>query len=342
MVGVVVVNSQGLILAGQRLKTPDVWGCPQGNCDGDNEQLENLKHLASEVVQRSCGLHCGIHIVFLADTRVSTIDEEEKYVTEDSEGCTDMQMHWSFFRCIDGFGDASAERMCNLTGQRSGEPEFSNVQWRPLSEVISLVPEAERPAYRALQDWLDPQLRQYDALIAAVDLEGCWTRTALACIGVVDLLLARGFVLEEAEKHAFASCVQLWEKTATLGEWRVTSFQQDGKTRRQTCLYPLGEWLQPFWCKQLRMHPDAGVEGVAKRYTAWLPDSNATCDGENTNDAVPMLLAHCTVSFTPLGREEVLRCLRNDRLVLFRRFWSTAEDVDVVTSEETFVRLKPK
>jgi len=354
--GVVIVNSQNLVLAGKRTKSPDIWSCLQvDGHGGDSNESKDLNAMACEYAHRVYGLHHGLHVTLVTSATISASDEvgnEEaddsingqkaaaaSDFTKQSQNNAGQHVHWYLFRCIDGVGDASAKSMCDLSGQRVEEPEFSDVLWRPLAQVISTVPMVERPAYLSLQHWLEPQLREHAAAVASIDLGGCWMRTALACEGVLELLVAHGFAQETAETLQFRPCVQLWEKTATPGEWQVTLFEQDGKTARRTVLYPLGEWLQPFGCGSPF---GGGTEGVAKRYTAWLLDPNADVgtDELDCNDALSRQLTQCTVSFTPLGREEVRRYLRNGRLILCRKFWPSAEDAAMVTSQETFVRFK--
>jgi len=353
--GIVIVNSQNFVLAGQRTKTPDIWGCLQvdGHGGDSKESIMNLGAAACDYAHRVYGLHHGIHITFVASAMIAASDEvgkEEaegsidgekavaaKDFTKDSQSQAGQHVHWHLFRCIDGEGDASAKNMCDLSGQGIEEPEFSDVLWRPLAEVFFSVPVVDRPAYLALQHWLEPQLRQYAAAVASVDLGGCWMRSALACKGVVELLVAHGYTHEMAEKRHFQPCGQFWEKAATPGEWQVTFFKQDGFLSRRTVLYPLGEWLQPFRCGSLF---GGGTGGVAKRYTAWLLDPDVDSDDRDRNEALPMQLTHCTVSFTPLGREEVRRYLQNGRLILRRKFWPSAEDAATFTCEQTFVSIK--
>lgn len=341
--GIVIVNSHNFVLAGQRTKAPDVWDCLQIDGHGrEGNESKDLNALARDYAHRFYGLHHGIHITFVASAMVGASDRlavPTKVFTKDSQSHAGQHVHWYFFRCIDGKGDASAESMCDLSGQGIEEPEFSDVLWQPLAAVVSIVPVVERPAYLALQHWLEPQLQQYAAAAASVDLGGYWVRTALACDGVIELLVAHGYAHEMAEKRHFQPCVQFWEKAATPGEWHVTRFEQDGKTPRQTVLYPLGEWLQPFGCGSPF---GGGTEGVAKRYTSWLLDPDIDSDDQECNEALPMQLAHCTVSLTPLGREEVRRCLRNGRLIVRRKFWPSAEDAAIITSEETFATIKAK
>merc|ERR1719195_1235436 len=84
-VGIVIANSQNFVLAGQRTKTPNIWGCLQ--VDGQGGDRNESKDLDTAVgfAHGVYGLHCGVHITFVASAVVAASDEARTELAEGSE-----------------------------------------------------------------------------------------------------------------------------------------------------------------------------------------------------------------------------------------------------------------
>lgn len=313
--GVAVLNSKGHLLVGERLKIPGAWQCPQGGVDEGEELLQAAIREAYEEV----GLQAGVH---MATVEVMSEDAAVRYEAGGwlrDAGFVGQQLHWVLFRCAHARGDSDASAMLNLSGLGGEAPEFSQVRWAPIDEVVAGIWPAKQPLYLALKEWADNHQDRYLAACAAADLSGRWLRDSSLGTNVAAAAMARRHTRDEAEAFAAAPCAVEWQRAAPQpsGEWsggyRVTAFQEDGETPLKEIVYSPGD--------------TAGTSGGLRR-AFWLPEPDA-----------PGGLAHVTLSESALGHEETWRFLREDGRQMVQRRFFTPPGADMVRSEEVFTRV---
>lgn len=334
-----VIDSSGRMLIGERIQIPGAWNAPQGGMDAENSEsaaAAAAREAFEEVGITSTGEQAQVVLVASQESNEDAVRYEAGgWLTK--AGFAGQQLHWALFYTSDAKLDAEPSRICELGGLGGGAPEFSQVKWAPIDEVIESMWEAKRKPYVSLRDWARPFIGQRVAACTAIDFSGTWTRDSAASSGVIAGLLARGQSAEEAGKKADLPYVQLWERSSekTL-EWFVTTFGSDGVTPRRKLLYLVGEWDEEWGHEGVpsgHTRPSTlfgAAEGVVHRRTVYLAEQQADQGW-----------AHSTLSPTPIGEEEARRYMKDGKMMLRRTFWpncAPAETVVPVVSTEVFTR----
>lgn len=333
--GACIVNSEGHVLVGERLKIAGAWNCPQGGMDDNGESA--LDAAAREAFEE-CGLKLGEHIVAIATQGDDDAVRYEAGGWLAQAGFAGQQLHWSLFRCVDAEGDRDAMSMAKLEGLGGEAPEFTKVRWQPIEEIVEAMWPAKQPPYRALQKWVEPISAVLRTGVDGVDFTGTWARDNSCNVSLVEALQARGHSAEEASASASKPYVQAWRRGPKPGEWVVATFKDDDTSvpPRRELLYPLGAWSEQYEGDSTLFGPGGGT---VERRTSWLPEPTADAVGEAGSGLFlsPGQVAHTTTSATKLGHEVSARFLRGGKLVLRRRFCPAAGGPTVL-SEEVFVR----
>jgi putative (di)nucleoside polyphosphate hydrolase len=137
-VGVVLMNREGLVFAGQRLDTPDAWQMPQGGIDEGEEPLDAaLRELGEET-----GVAPG-SVEFLALTRDwLTYDLPPRLLGKVWKGKYRGQRQiWALFR----FHGADDEIRLDLP-----HPEFGAWAWMPPAEIVAGIVPFKQAIYTAV------------------------------------------------------------------------------------------------------------------------------------------------------------------------------------------------
>lgn len=340
-----ILNSQGHILVGNTIEAPGSWKYPAASSQAGESDLD----AACRATFEACGWQNGVHMAAVADTTEASVMQqgEDGSPTEAYQGVC-----WCAFRCMDCFLDADATdelRSPSLARQDGVAFTFSEVRWQSLPDMLSAEDEEQLASVMVLQRWLEPFLKHLDAAAEAVKLEGKWARSSLACTNCVEYLMALGHPLHRSWELATAPCVKLWQRTAKKGEWHVSSFDMHGGETERAVTFQMGEWhdeieIDESWSFN---RPRLLEWGSAIKFrTLWIaePDadhegSTSACNGGKETLLSTMQLAHCTVSTTPLGREEARRFLHCGRMLLRRRFWPEDATETCVSSEEVFFKI---
>ena len=356
-----VFNSQKEILVGERSTIAGAWQCPQGGVDAAWEENghpeETVVQAATRELYEEMGLVLGQHVVLLSPDK-EDLSHGIRYETSGTSnwltraGFSGQQLQWVLFRCMDGRGDAHPSVMCDVSGQKGESPEFSQVAWRPLSQVLDEMWPAKRGPYEALQQLLfetGVDKAWYDRCQSfASELTGIWSRDARQSQHLVPALVARGMDEAEAQATAEAPYRQEWipkqdaehetdnhnPSTMSLPSWTVVTFADDGTTPRRTLHYPWGEWDETYHgASTLFGAASESKPALLKRRTFYAP----TVIGDNSAEIV---VAHVTVSQTPNGDTEEARRYRlgDNQLILQRTYWP--KDTTTPTSTEGVVSLE--
>lgn len=330
-----VLDSSGRLLVGERLRQPGSWNAPQGGMNA--EGMESVAEAASRELFEETGLTVEAHVVPVAAQESDEGAERYRaggWLAE--AGLSGQQLHWALFFAADARLDADAARACRLHGLGGEAPEFSQVKWAPLDEVVAQIWAAKRAPYARLQEWARPLVARRGAACASLDFSGTWARDASASVGVAEGLAARGQSAEDAARKAAAPYVQLWERSPEDPlHWFVTTYAADGVTPRRKLLYPTGEWDEEWGHEGAPSGHTApstifgADEGTVRRRTVYLAERSADAGW-----------AHSTLSQTPLGEEESRRYLEGGRMLLRRSFWRSGDPPgsSPATSVEVFVR----
>lgn len=328
-----VLNSQGNLLVGERTSIKNAWQAPQGGVDGaweeNNHQEETIVQAASRELFEEMGLTVGEDVVLDSpDDCAQGIRYETTGTTNwlTKAGFSGQELHWVLYRCIDGRGDQDSNLICDLTGQNGEAPEFTQVAWRPISQVIEEMWPAKRGPYEALQSILEESQSTWSQHCQDVDFAGTWSRDNSLSQNLKAALQARGLPAEEAKQAAEGPYKQIW--TAKESEWTVTTYSDDGVTPRRTLLYLLGEWEETYQGKAT-LFGDSQDDKPATlhRRTFYAPQGDTAT------------VAHVTISKTPKGdTEESCRYRDGDFFVLKRTFWAKDNVDKGVVSTEFFRR----
>ncbi len=137
-VGVVLMNREGLVFAGQRLDTPDAWQMPQGGIDEDEEPLEAaLRELGEET-----GVLPG-SVEFLALTPSwLTYDLPPNLLGKVWKGKYRGQRQlWALFRFHGADTDIRLDQP---------HPEFGTWAWMRPAEIVEKIVPFKREIYTAV------------------------------------------------------------------------------------------------------------------------------------------------------------------------------------------------
>eukprot|EP00298_Acanthocystis_sp_HF-20_P029107 c7985_g1_i1.p1 GENE.c7985_g1_i1~~c7985_g1_i1.p1 ORF type:complete len:173 (-),score=62.92 c7985_g1_i1:86-604(-) len=150
--GVLVFNSLGQVLVGERIGKPGAWQFPQGGVDaGEDATQAAIREMYEEI-----GLKEGQDV-----TKVLTITEPMPYKVPGKswlkdEGYVGQSMIWTLF-----YYNGENIPPCNLSGLQGEKPEFSQVKWTSWDEIIKSIVEFKKPVYTRLFQLAAPQIQQY-------------------------------------------------------------------------------------------------------------------------------------------------------------------------------------
>lgn len=146
-VGVVLMNRDGLVFAGERLDTPGAWQMPQGGIDEGEEPLEaGMRELGEET-----GVLPG-SVEFLAQSPDwLTYDLPPALVGKVWKGrYRGQRQRWLLFR----FHGSDAEIRLDLP-----HPEFGAWAWMPPAEIVERIVPFKRDAYARVFAGFEDHLR---------------------------------------------------------------------------------------------------------------------------------------------------------------------------------------
>ena len=333
-----VLNSQGELLVGERTSIQNAWQAPQGGVDANaaDGQPETIQEAASRELYEEMGLQVGKHVVLLGGSDDETEEWQTRGLRYETSGTSNwltkagfvgQQLHWVFFQCVDGRGDADPRIMCDLAGQNGEAPEFTQVAWRDMDQVLEDMWPAKRGPYEALQKRLqsgEPTIEwKQQCQNCRTDFAGYWTRDNSRNENLKEALLARGLSEEQAEAQARGPYRQHWQSVEPKNdsidpEWQVITYADDNVTPRRTLIYPWGSWEETYEGQAtLFGTSDPGTTHTLYRRTFYAPQPS------NSNNS--MVAAHVTMTKTPKGDlEESRRYRQGPYFVLKRTFWSAA------------------
>jgi hypothetical protein len=228
---------------------------------------------------------------------------------------------------MDGRGDEDPNEMCDLSGNGGESAEFSRVQWRSVDDVVQGIWPGKRAPYLALQSLLEMHGNQWQEQVKSLDFSGLWERDASQSKHLVEGLLARGLISEEAQRQATSPYIQRWEKDATdPTTWLVSTFDNNGTTVRRRLEYPVGTWEEQYQGESTLFGSILEPITLTRR-TSFVGEA----------DAHPVPIAHVTITNSPKGIEESRRYLQHGNLYLRRRFWPKEAPESPAVSTEVFL-----
>lgn len=145
-VGVVLVRSDGMVFAGQRLDTPGAWQMPQGGIDpGETPSDAALRELEEET-----GVPASMVSVDAQTTDWVTYDLPAHLLGKVWKGRYRGQKQlWFLLR----FSGTDADIQINAK-----HPEFSTWQWMAVPDLIASIVPFKRAVYEAVFEELGPKI----------------------------------------------------------------------------------------------------------------------------------------------------------------------------------------
>ncbi|PHN01156.1 RNA pyrophosphohydrolase [Flavilitoribacter nigricans] len=140
--GVVVVNSQGQVLALERRRQQGAWQFPQGGVDPG----EALLKTAERELEEETGLVTGRDIRFLSELPewVGYELPEDWRSTKTGRG---QVQRWFFFQVLDDNIQLDLENV--------KDKEFRDWKWMSMDDLLEIVVPFRRPVYQRLKHWLE-------------------------------------------------------------------------------------------------------------------------------------------------------------------------------------------
>ena len=145
-VGIIIFNSSGEVLVGERLNYPGSWQFPQGGVDEGEELLESAKRELYEEV----GIDNAKFIYEAEDWLFYDFPENLKLkLTDKYRGQSQkwFLFYWNY--------DSS---FCNL---KIHEQEFERVKFIPLKEIIHTIVDFKKDVYTKLILIFEPKIKEF-------------------------------------------------------------------------------------------------------------------------------------------------------------------------------------
>ena len=137
-VGVMLINSKGLVWQGERIDTPGAWQMPQGGVD----ENESLKYAALRELEEE---------ISVTSDQVEILAQTEDWLSYDlPDELLDVvwngrfrgqKMHWFLMRLTD------EDSVINI---QTENPEFARWQWGDIESLAGLIVPFKRKVYESL------------------------------------------------------------------------------------------------------------------------------------------------------------------------------------------------
>ena len=147
-VGMVIFNSKGEVLVGERVNFPGSWQFPQGGIDDDDKDCEAavIRELYEET-----GIRDG-EIIFKLDEWIYYDFPAEVRATKRFENYKGQKQKWFLIHW-----DKPASE-CSLDHH---ETEFKEVRFIPLDQCLETVVSFKRKVYENLIENFEPKIKQF-------------------------------------------------------------------------------------------------------------------------------------------------------------------------------------
>jgi len=150
--GSVVFNKEGMYLVGERITVKGSWQFPQGGIEEGETPMDAAKREMYEEV--------GLSVPGGAVVEVCTIEDAMLYNVDGGwlkkEGYCGQAMYFSLF-----YYPGEGLPPVNLGGLGGEKPEFSQVKWAGMKEVVEMIWVKKRAVYEELAAAAVPKVEAY-------------------------------------------------------------------------------------------------------------------------------------------------------------------------------------